>query len=247
VPARPRQTRCGGPDRSTWPVLDERSFPGTSSGSGQPMRTRDLPEQRAQVRGYGQYALLRGFGPDLLTGRCAGLGGLVRAVVADDLDAVQPVHEAGYDDLAGVGADAGRRQARGHQGYSEGQRGAAADQGAEVGVDGTEVAHVGHSWLVKQCCGDAQHGEVDQSRDAEAGCCSPVCCRSGGSGVPGGLPPGSGSTPAPSAGRPRAGMTVAPMIPMARDKHAIADQLCYPQGLHGDCIRSSSSGASQGS
>jgi len=45
----------------------------------------------------------QGFGHNLLTGWCAvGLGRPVRAVVAGDLAAAEPVHEAGHDDLAGV-------------------------------------------------------------------------------------------------------------------------------------------------
>ena len=75
------------------------------------------------------------------------------------------VDEAGHDDLAGVGADAGGGGAGGEQGDGEGERGGAADEVAEAGVGPLDRVHVGVAGqVVEELGGDGEHGHVDRGR-----------------------------------------------------------------------------------
>ena len=75
--------------------------------------------------------------------------------------------EALHDHLARVGAHAGGRQARGEQRRRERQRGAAADQPAQLGVRRRQRTQLDAAGLAGHRGRHDQHGQVDQPGRAE--------------------------------------------------------------------------------
>jgi hypothetical protein len=76
--------------------------------------------------------------------------------------------ESGHHDLAGVGANAGRRDARGEQRYREHQRRAAAGEPAKLGVRLADGVQSGQRWGVEGAGGDGEHRHVHQARQAQS-------------------------------------------------------------------------------